>query len=284
MVDGSVSRPYDVGRRRWRILLIALLVCVLAAAGEVTLATHVLGPALFTHDERFPALQNVPKRSRNARNVEGDPINVAIVAGSDSELTVAFARAGWVEAQPVTRASSIAIAKSVLLGRPDSTAPVSPLFLFGRRQDHAFEREVGASARRRHHVRLWRTDDVWYQGRPVWIGGATFDTRAGLSRGLRPTHHIDPDIDQDRDSVEADLARAGQVARTFHVTGFGLRVDAHNAEGDRFDTDGEMLVIVVPPGNTRAPAPSLLPDPLLVSLKQSAWRWFHGGTSSESAR
>jgi LssY C-terminus len=265
-------------RGHWPTVLIACLAVVLAIAGMVTLATHVMGPALFTHYEQFPALENVPKRSRNARNVEGDPINVAIVAGSDSELVVAFQRAGWVEAQPVTRATSIAIAKSVLLGRPDSTAPVSPLYLFGRQQDHAFEREAGKSASRRHHVRLWRADGVTYEGRPVWIGGASFDTRAGLSRrGLHPTHHIDPDIDQERDRVEADLARVGQVAKTFHVTGYGLRVDAHNAEGDRFDTDGELLVIVVSPGNVSEPAPTLLPDPPLVRLKQAAWNWFHRG-------
>ena len=154
-------------RSRWpTVLLIASLVVVLAVVGVVTLATHVMGPMLFTHFERFPALQSVPKRSRNARNIEGDPINVAIVAGSDSELVVAFQRAGWVEAQPVTRASSIGIAKSVLLGRPDSTAPVSPLYLFGRQQDHAFEREAGKSARRRHHVRLWRADGIAYEGGP----------------------------------------------------------------------------------------------------------------------
>jgi hypothetical protein len=97
---------------------------------------------------------------------------------------------------------------------------------------------------------------------------------------LHPTHHIDPDIDQERDRVEDDLARVGQVARTFHVTGYGLRVDGHNAEGDRFDTDGEMLVIVVPPGNTPAPAATLLPDPPLVSLKETVWNWFHRGAPS----
>ena len=77
-------------------------------------------------------------------------------------------RAGWDAADPVTRASSIAIARSVLLGRPDSTAPVSPLYVFGRAQDVAFEREVGRSASRRHHVRLWQAPDLRIAGRPVW--------------------------------------------------------------------------------------------------------------------
>ena len=81
--------------------------------------------------------------------------------------------------------------------------------------------------------------------------------------------------------MEADLSRVGQVATAFHVSGYGLRVDGHNAEGDRFDTDGEMLVMVVPKGNASAPAPELLPDPPLVRLKQTVWGWFHRGGSAE---
>ena len=40
--------------------------------------------------------------------------------------------------------------ESVLLDRPDPTAPVSTLLLWGRKQDLAFEQEVGRSARQRN--------------------------------------------------------------------------------------------------------------------------------------
>jgi hypothetical protein len=263
-------------RRLWTEILIVSALVAAIAAGVVTFGTHVVGPALFTHYDRFPALTNVPKLTRNEKGADGDPVNVAIVAGSDSELSTAFQRAGWVEAQPVTRASSIGIAKSVLLGRPDSAAPVSPLVLFGRPEDHAFEREVGKSASRRHHVRLWRVANIDYHGRPVWIGDAAFDERAGIShRGPHPTHHIDPDIDTERDAVGLALAGASQVIERFHVTGYGLRVDARNAEGDRFDTDGEMLVVVLSPGNVAHPPPAVEPDPWLVALKQRFWGAMH---------
>lgn len=262
--------------RLWIEVTIASIVLACIAIGLVTFTTHVIGPLLFTHYDRFPALADTPKRSTNAKGIPGDPINVAIVASSDSELAAAFHRAGWMEAEPVTRKSSIGIARSVLLGRPDSAAPVSPLFLFGRKQDHAFEREVGKSASRRHHVRLWRLSGVTYQGRPVWIGSASFDVRAGISRrGFHPTHHIDPDVDAERDDVEHDLAAASQVADAFHVTGFGLRVDARNAEGDRFDTDGELLVIVTTPGGAPHTAPAIDRDPTLVQLKERVYAWAH---------
>lgn len=94
-------------------------------------------------------------------------------------------------------------------------------------------------------------------------------------RGLHPTHHIDPDIDRERDQIASDLARAGEVQRAFHVTGYGLRVDDHNAEGDRFDTDGEMMVIVVPPGNAKVAVTGVDADPALVQVKQRVWGWFH---------
>lgn len=272
-----VRRPFglDESTRRGAgaILVAALLALVVALTVE--LATHVIGPALLTHYDGFPALASTPKRSVNARGLPADPLNVALI-GSEAEITEALRRAGWTAAEPVTRRSSIGIAASVLLHRPDSAAPVSPLYLYGRQQDLAFEREVGVSASRRHHVRLWRVAGLAYDQRPVWLGGASFDLRAGMShRGLHPTHHIAPDLDEERDTLAADLVRARQVRASFRVTGLGLRVDAHNAEGDRFDTDGEMRVLVLSPGNAPvdpAPEPSL---PAAVQLKDRLWSWVH---------
>ncbi|MDQ6888166.1 MAG: LssY C-terminal domain-containing protein [Gemmatimonadota bacterium] len=241
----------------------------------VKILTHVLAPRLLTHYERFPALAHAPKRTVDVKGTDADPVNVVLV-GTEDEITGAFRAAGWTVADSLSRASDIAIAKSVLLNRPDSAAPVSSLFLFDRRQDLAYEQEVGPSARRRHHVRLWRDRELTYGGRPVWIGGATYDARAGLShRGLHPTHHIAPDIDEERDGLEEALANAGQVRETFRVTGIGVRVDAHNAEGDRYDTDGEQRVVVVSPGNVRHAPPADPGVPFLVAMKDRFWRWGH---------
>lgn len=252
-----------------------LLLCAAVAIGVtvVSVLTHVVAPRLLTHFEHFPALATVPKRTANAKGDAADPVNVAVV-GTATELAAAMQRIRWSAADSLSRASDIAIAKSVLLNRPDSTAPVSSLFLFGRRQDVAYEQQVGASARRRHHMRLWLVPGLTYEGRPVWIGDASFDLKAGIShRGWHPTHHIAPDIDEERDSIEATLARAGQVAETFRVTGLGVRVDDHNAEGDRIDTDGEMRVMVVSPNNVPHAVPLDPGVPPFVALKDALWRW-----------
>jgi LssY C-terminus len=45
----------------------------------------------------------------------------------------AMTAAGWFSANPITIASSARIAADTVLHRPDSDAPVSNLFLFGRK-------------------------------------------------------------------------------------------------------------------------------------------------------
>ena len=261
--------------RSWAEVVGVSIACALLLVVVTFLCTHVLAPRLFDHYEHFPALARIPHRTTDAKQSDADPVNVAVV-GSDTEILNAFQNAGWAIADAVTRASSIAIAKSVLLNQPDSTAPVSPQFLFGRRQDVAFEQEVGQSARRRHHVRFWRAPGITFGGRTVWIGAATFDLRAGLShRGLHPTHHIAPDVDEEREAVEAALARYGNVESTFRVTGLGIRVNAQNADGDRFDTDGELRVIVLSSDGAKHPPPADPGVPPLVALKDRLWAWSH---------
>ncbi len=238
-------------------------------------ATHFVAPALFTHFEHARELETLPRRTTNAKHEKGDPINIAAI-GSAAELQTAMHAAGWLVADSANRRTDIAIAKSVIFNRPDSTAPISPLYLFGRQQDIAFERQVGRSARRRHHVRFWLADSVLHEGRQIWLGDATFDLRAGISyRGFHPTHHIAPNVDEERDTLVANLVAAHEVTQLFTVSGMGIRVEAHNAEGDRFDTDGERAVVVLPVGNARSQRTDTLQPPPIVGLKDRFWAWAH---------
>ena len=263
-------------QRTWlEVLGTAAVVAALLVIATRTL-THVVLPRLLTHYAPFPALANTPKRTATPGGTAADPVNMVLV-GTAGEVQSAMRAVGWAPADSLSRASDIAIAKSVLLNRPDSTAPVSTLFLLGHRQDAAFEQQVGRSARQRHHVRLWLDPAITYQGRPVWLGSATYDARAGVShRTFRPTHHIAPDVDEERDALAAALVHAQQVAQTFRVTGVGVRVWEHNGEGDRFDTDGEMRVLVLSPDNALHAAPADPGVPPLVALKDRLWQWGHG--------
>jgi hypothetical protein len=181
--------------------------------------------------------------------------------------------AGWRPADPITLRSSLGIAESVVLDRPDPTAPVSNLYYDGREQDLAFEQEIGASADQRHHVRFWRADALGDGPRPLSLGAATHDRGVGLSHTTgQITHHIAPDIDAERDGLIAGLAGAGQLTTTYQVSGIGPTLDGHNGGGDRYYTDGEMTVGVLAPDD-RVPAgpPVQLPNPVAVTLKNRAW-------------
>ena len=109
----------------------------------------------------------------------------------------------------------------MVFDRPYPDAPVSTLLFEGRRQDLAFEKPVGDSADQRHHVRFWETtgrDD----GRPLWLGSASFDRGVGVSHDTgQITHHIGPDVDAERDLVIADLTTAGVVVSTYEMPGAG---------------------------------------------------------------
>ncbi|MBN9064200.1 MAG: hypothetical protein BGP06_12925 [Rhizobiales bacterium 65-9] len=193
-----------------------------------------------------------PMLTRTAQDIPGDPLNVGVV-GSRADLFQAMRAAGWSPADPVTLRSSIEIAGSVAFDRPYRDAPVSPLFYHGRREDFAFEKPDGASADRRQHVRFWRSDADGQDGRPLWLGSATFDRGVGFSHYTGAiTHHIAPDVDAERDRLVHELIATGLVERSFSAPGRGATANARNGEGDPYVTDGEMRVAVLKAGDAPA--------------------------------
>ena len=234
--------------RRVRIRHVAAALGI-ALASYVAVAYLIL-PWVWTEVERgpHPALEGLPKVTRDADGIPADPLNVALV-GDETEVVAAMLAAKWHPADPVTLRSSLKIAESVVLHRPDPDAPVSPLYVFDRKQDLAFEQDVGGSADQRHHVRWWRAEPLDAAGRPLWIGDATFDRDAGISHLTgQITHHIAPDIDAERDQLMTDLAEAGELAGRYEWPGIGATQDGRNAGGDRYYTDGLMAVGVLKDG------------------------------------
>ena len=228
----------------------ARLAIVIAAAllGAYLLAASVVVPARGTRYEREPGLENRPMVTVTAQGIPGDPLNVALV-GTREELIRSVRVAGWYPADPVTLKTSVEIAGSVLFDRPYRDAPVSPLFYDGRQQDLAFEKPVGESADRRHHVRFWHVLEEGANGRPVWLGSATFDSGAGFSHDTgQVTHHIAPDVDAERDRLLADLREAGKLSESFSMPGIGPTERGRNGGGDPYRTDGQIAVGILPAG------------------------------------
>jgi hypothetical protein len=235
------------------------------------LLAYLILPALWRHYEHHPALDSAPRTTRTAQGIPGDPLNVGLI-GTDEGVVRAMLGSGWDAADPVTLKSSIGIARSVLRDRPYVDAPVSPLFVFGRKQDLAFEKPVGKNASHRHHVRFWRSPDHGRGGTPLWIGAVTYDRSVGLShRTGQITHHIGADVDAERDGLFADLAAGGWTTEEFQVTGVGAMLFGHNGGGDRYYTDGELTVGVLRGEPTPGGTPNRLANPVPVRIKEQLW-------------
>ena len=263
----ATEKPVSKLRRRtirgFKALVIVLGVWLILA--------YVILPALWRHYEHNPALADAPKTTVTAQGIPGDPLNVGLV-GVEEDVVRSMLAAGWRPADPITLRSSLRIAASVVFKRPDPDAPVSDLYLFGRRQDLAFEKPVGGNARHRHHVRFWKWVDGGRAGMPLWIGSATFDVSVGFSHLTgQVTHHIAPDIDAERHGLVEDLVDAGWLARIYQVTGVSATFAGRNGGGDRYDTDGELTIGVLSTDGVAGRQPDRLPNPPAVRLKEQLW-------------
>jgi len=256
-----------------RIALVVLAV-VLVAYG---LIAYIVLPRIWTHYEHQKGLAGLTMVTRTAQGIPGDPINVGLV-GTKNDVLCAMHAAGWYPADPITFRSSVEIVGSVVLDRPYRDAPVSPLFYQGRREDLAFEKPDGSSADRRQHVRFWEVLKRGDEGRPVWLGSATFDRSVGLSRDTgQVTHHIAPDIDAERDQLTDDLKIAKVVEAIYEVSGIGPTLSGRNGEGDRYYTDGEIKISRLVAGcNVKAASTVELNNPPLVNMKNVAWKAIAG--------
>jgi hypothetical protein len=238
--------------------------------GLYLLAAYAVLPFLWTHHEHEPGLAGRPMVTVTADGIPGDPLNVGLV-GTEGEAIRALAAAGWYPADAVTLKTSIEIAGSVIFDRPYRDAPVSALFYDGRKQDFAFEKPVGNSADRRNHVRFWRTLERGREGRPVFLGSATFDRGAGISHYTgQITHHIGADIDAERDLLIGELAAAAMLTEIYQVTGIGLTLFGRNGGGDPYYTDGEITVgVLTAEAKPTGLPPAVLPNPPLVTVKNA---------------
>jgi hypothetical protein len=190
----------------------------------------------------------VPRVSQTHDGIPGDPINLAII-GPEESLTKAMIVGGWDAADAITLLSSLRIAGDTVLRRPDVNAPVSNLYVWDQKQALAFEQPVGHSPRQRHHVRFWRSEWLDAQGRPLWLGAATYDTRVGFSHTTgQITHHISSNVDADRDKVLEDLRRVGAIAELTWWNDFQHQLKGRNGGGDPYHTDGRLPIVVLTSG------------------------------------
>lgn len=212
-------------------------------------------------------------RTLTGIGVLGDPINLA-VDGDEQAIHAAMREAGWTRADEVTLRSSWGIIVSSVLRRSYPAAPVSPLYLFGRRQAFAYEQEVDGNASQRHHVRFWPVPEGWLLPggyRVGWLAAGTYDRAVGLSAfTLQVTHKVDADIDIERDFVIATVRYACADARLRVISDFSTAFHSRNGGGDLIRTDGDLPVLDLTGLRPSSPTEVAAPDPGTVSAVASS--------------
>ena len=192
-------------------------------------------------------LDRLPSTSATKDGSPDSPVNLIFV-GSEEEIRGAIRAANWTAATTsLAKSMADGVLHLILVEKLDVFPPVSAEYLFGRRQDMGFLRQLDLMGSR-HHFRLWRTPFSDPDGRPVWFGTASMDLNLRYSNG-RVTHRIDPDLDRERDYIMSTLASGPPAA--------GIRYFPHpravraggDSNGDPYATDGRVLTLFFPSRN-----------------------------------
>ena len=184
---------------------------------------------------------------------KADPLNIVIVADGLS-AAFPFVGRGWRFVQPLDLRTAAGSAAALLFDAQDPNLPVSPMWVFGRREDVALQKPRDTISQR-NHLRLWLTP-LRYQGQSVFVGQISRDIGVEFTdkSWYLTTHKIDPDVDFDRDYLLQDLLLSGAVLQFGYVGGVGASMPADprvNLVGDPYITDGLRLVVLLGPAKSR---------------------------------
>jgi hypothetical protein len=179
----------------------------------------------------------------------GDPLNVVLI-GDSGEVLTALTRSGWSFTHRISLATVGRLAGATLGGDPYPVAPVSNLYLFGRKQDFALQR-ARRTISQRNHTRFWLAPFT-FRERQVWVGQVSRDIGIKVTPDspTLTTHIIDPEVDLTREYLLHSLLDAGLVAGFGFVSGSRAASrdePAVNLTGDPYFSDGLRLVIALSP-------------------------------------
>jgi hypothetical protein len=228
------------------------------------LAAYVLLPALVRLYRIFKPAKHLPLYCVTPDGFASDPLNIGVI-GTRRELITAMEDAGWYMADPRNIRNSIRLVLSTVYGWSYPDAPVSSLYLFGRRQDLAFEIPVeGGNPGHRHHVRFWATtydrkkplnirSIHWHNRREhiegdelLWVGAASLDVGIGYIRHtFQISHMIDPDTNKERELI-VDLLKTQHRVKSVKTIKLGKPYKLINrVMNGQLHTDGKMDIVTL---------------------------------------
>jgi hypothetical protein len=201
-------------------------------------------------DEFRAALEALPCCASNEEASDwGDPLNLVVVADTGDALN-SLSRAGWSFTHRITARSVERLVGATLQGDAYPVAPVSNLYLFGRKQDFALQR-ARPNIAQRNHMRAWLAPFT-FENKNVWIGQVSRDIGIKLTpkSPSLTTHIIDPEVDLTREYLLHSLLADGLVDRFGFVGGSqaaSREAPALNLADDPYFSDGMRLVVVISP-------------------------------------
>jgi hypothetical protein len=185
-------------------------------------------------------------RTRTGDGLLGDPVNLALL-GHEGQIHQAMQAAGWIRADDLDLRAGRKMVGATVRRRSYPNAPVSPLMLFDRQQDFAYQQEVGGSTSQRHHVRFWRCPKKWMLpgGYAVdWLAAGTYDRSVGFSLfTFQITHKIEENTDIERDFVVQTVTDASPDAAVRVIKDFSTGYHSRNGGGDLIQTDGDLPIL-----------------------------------------
>jgi hypothetical protein len=197
-------------------------------------------------EELRRVLEELPCCTTNADGDEyGDPLNLVLI-GEANNILPALVRRNWHATETTWSQAIKRTIKSFLLGERYRYSPISPLYVYGRRQDVGWQKARG-TINERNHMRFWLSP-IRFRGKKVFVGQISRDigVKFTLKSPTISTHVIDPDVDEARRYFLEDLAYSQALARCGFVKGVGVvtrEAPRMNLVGDPYYTDGLRAVL-----------------------------------------
>lgn len=203
-----------------------------------------------TDDELRRELEELPCCTSNANGDEfGDPLNLVLV-GEPNDIVPAMVRRNWHTTEVIWSEAIKRTIKSFLQGERYRYSPISPLYVYGRKQDIGWQK-ARSTINERNHMRFWLSP-IRFRGKKVFVGQISRDigVKFTLKSPTISTHVIDPDVDEARRYFLEDLAYSQALSRFGFVKGVGgatKEAPKMNLVGDPFYTDGLRVVLFFEP-------------------------------------
>ena len=179
----------------------------------------------------------------------GDPLNIVIIANTTDAMN-ALSRAGWSFTHRITPKSIKRYVGASIRGDSYPVAPVSNLYLFGRKQDFALQR-ARPNIAQRNHMRVWLAP-FKFENKNVWVGQISRDIGIKVTpkSPTLTTHIIDPEVDLTREYFLHSLLAEGLVGTFGFLSGSKAATrenPATNLTDDPYFSDGLRLVVDIAP-------------------------------------